>query len=855
MGTENQRQPRESPLNDLPRRDGILDDLLAELPGVVYRCRNDRNWTMLGLSRKVEELTGYTPSDLVDNHLIPFADLIHPEDRKGVWTEIQEAVGAGVPFQVIYRLRTRRGEERWVLEEGQVTDQEPKEVSDGEDRAVLMGYIQDITGPLADRLAESRQEVEAVRRQARHLELLQSVTGIVNRERRLVDALRAALPEICRFLDFSVGHVFLGRRGDERTTEDPEKGESKLSSSDLWYMEEGVKGLDYFREATEKGGWDLSRGLPGRVMREGRVEWIPDVKADPDFYRVGSEDHCPVTAGVGFPVISEERTLAVVELYTHQDMENDPGLPGLLDQVGTQLGRVWEREEASREMGAAEERFRQIAERIDDVFWIRSPDLDRVEYVSPAYQDLVGQPVESLYRDPKDWLDHVHAEDRERILEKAEESAEKGFEEEYRIVRPDGEIRWVWDRAFPVRDEEGKVYRIIGVAEDITERKELEAQLLQSQKMEAVGRLAGGVAHDFNNLLTVIQAHTDFLLMDLGPSHPLAEDTRTVRDAADRAALLTRQLLAFGREQVLRPRTVDLNEVLLRMEKLLRRILGEDIRIETRPAPTLPPIRVDPVQLEQVIMNLAVNARDAMPQGGTLRLATHKKVLDQATAAANPELEPGLCVCLTVADTGTGMDEDTLSRIFEPFFTTKEGKKGTGLGLATSYGIVKQSGGSIQVKSEPGKGTAFFIRFPPAEGGREESGPDAAEGRENRKLTGTILLVEDDAKVRRTARRILENAGFDVRTAGDAETGLEILLEGEAVDLVVTDLVLPGMAGTELVRKARERFPDLPLVAMSGYADGPMGEGPHLTEEVPLVRKPFSPGQLVDAVSRELAGG
>ena len=1124
-----------------PEDEGVLDELLSDLPGVVYRCRNDRSWTMLGLSENVEDLTGYAPSDLVGNATLPFAELIHPDDRERVWTGVQEALERDETFRVVYRIRTRGGGERWVLEQGRAVGEgkgagegkpgEAGEAEEGEggeageteddgafegepggggegqdDHEVLTGYIQDIAGPLARRLTESRGEVEAVRRQAGHLELLQSVTAIVNRERRLEEALEAALPEICQMLDFSVGHVFLGEAWDpeeEPRVETPAGG--GLISTDTWLLDEDVEGLELFREATERGEWNLDEDLPGRVMSSGDAEWVEDVKGDPGFLRVGPADGCPVRSGVGFPVMSEETTLAVVEVYSHRAMEDDVELRKLLEQIGVQLGRVWEREEASRERNVAErrfrqlaenveavlwlstvegrilylspgfgkltggrepishwrelleiahpgdrdrmekllaedgrapyeieyrilvegevrwihqkafpvrdgqgevprvgglaedvtdrrrareeleettrflestissiaegvlvidtsgdgrkiveanqavedmfgysrgelvgetteklhvsresferfgregdpvleeegvfrasypmkrrdgtvfqaeqtvtlldpdeglpggavsvirdvsertrtrvrlreseERFRQIAETIDDVFWIRSPDLERVEYVSPAYEALVGQPVEELYENPLDWLDHVHSEDRERVLAAIERSAVDSFEEEYRVLREDGEIRWVWDRAFPVRNHRGEVYRVIGVAEDVTERKELETQLLRSQKMEAVGRLAGGVAHDFNNLLTVIRAHTDFLLLDLATDSPLVKEVENIRDAADRAARLTSQLLAFSRDQVLRPRVVDLNEIVVGMEKLLARILGEDVRIETEPAPELLPIRVDPGQLEQVVMNLAVNARDAMPEGGTLRLATAEEEVDEETAASSPGLEPGRHVRLTVADTGTGMDRETVDRIFEPFFTTKPGREGTGLGLATSYGIVKQSGGSIHVESEPGEGTTFVLRFPPAEGTPDETDSPRTEILEKNHVTGTVLVVEDDSAVSRAARRILERAGLDVRTAADAETGLAVLEAGD-VDLLLTDLVLPDMGGSELTERARKRFPDLPVVAMSGYAEGSPGSRRDLPPEIAFVQKPFSAESLVETVREQLA--
>jgi CheY-like chemotaxis protein len=369
--------------------------------------------------------------------------------------------------------------------------------------------------------------------------------------------------------------------------------------------------------------------------------------------------------------------------------------------------------------------------------------------------------------------------------------------------------------------------------------------------MEAVGRLAGGIAHDFNNLLTVIRGQADFLLMDLPESGALAEEVRLIRDAADRAARLTHQLLAFSREQVLRPRVVDVNRILEEMDQLLRRVLGEDVSVETDLHGDPLPIRVDPSQLEQVILNLAVNARDAMPRGGRLHIATGVEEVDAATATGLPGLEPGAAVRLSVSDTGVGMDEDTRAHIFEPFYTTKSEQGGTGLGLSMSYGIVKQSGGTIHVDSAPGEGTTFVIRFPPAEGApRRTDGRPPPPNREKR-ISGRIVVVEDDDSVARVARRILEREGFQVWTADTAEGGLDILAEVDA-DLLLTDLVLPGLSGRELVDRAGARFSDLAVVVMSGYAEGSPGSRQDLPQEVGFIQKPFTPEGLVEVVRRYL---
>ena len=364
--------------------------------------------------------------------------------------------------------------------------------------------------------------------------------------------------------------------------------------------------------------------------------------------------------------------------------------------------------------------------------------------------------------------------------------------------------------------------------------------------MEAVGRLAGGIAHDFNNLLTVIQGQADFLLLDGTLDDEHAEEVRVMREAALRAAQLTGQLLAFGREQVLRPEVLDLNQVIREMLQIWDRILGEDVEIQTRLDEDLPPVRLDPGQLEQVMMNLAVNARQAMPGGGRLRVETRG-----AVAEGDRDGEP--VVLVRVSDSGVGMDETTRSQIFDPFFTTKGEEGGTGLGLSVTYGIVKQSGGSIEVESEPGEGSTFSLCFPAvsdtlAPRARAEPPEDGSYG-----LSGTTLIVEDDPSVLKVTRRILERAGLEVVSASDAESARAVLESrpGE-IDLLLTDLVLPGVGGGALVEEVRRDLPDLRVVVMSGYAPSSANGQKDLPAEVGFIQKPFAPRDLMRVVRQAL---
>jgi len=387
--------------------------------------------------------------------------------------------------------------------------------------------------------------------------------------------------------------------------------------------------------------------------------------------------------------------------------------------------------------------------------------------------------------------------------------------------------------------------------ENDSQRQQLEDQLRQSQKMDALGRLAGGVAHDFNNLLTVIKGHGDILLERLGAENPLQASGRQIVKAADRAASLTRQLLAFCRMQMLQPKVIDLNALVSEMCKLLRRLVREDIAFTFQAGESLGRIKADPGQIEQVIINLTVNACDAMPTGGTLTIETRNVTVDEKRARARPPLQAGRYVFVAVTDTGHGMDAETKARIFEPFFTTKEQGKGTGLGLATVYGVVKQSGGCIWVNSEPGKGARFEVYFPRVEGRAEPDRPQAIATAAKHSCE-TVLIAEDEEEVRGLAHEFLKAAGYKVLIAKDGTEALAIAEGlGEPIQALVTDVVMPNMRGTELAKRLKDRCAELKIVYMSGYLEFNRSYGEFL-EEGFFLQKPFSRDTLVQKVAQAL---
>ncbi len=467
-----------------------------------------------------------------------------------------------------------------------------------------------------------------------------------------------------------------------------------------------------------------------------------------------------------------------------------------------------------------------------------------MELVSDGCLALTGYPAADLIGNRKlSFADLIHPEDQQPLWEKCQASlaARRPCANEYRIRTAAGEEKWVRDQAQGVYSGSGELVAVEGLVTDISDSKRLEDQLRQSQRMEAIGLLAGGVAHDFNNLLTVITGYSGLALESIGPGHKLRAMIEEIQRAGDRASLLTQQLLAFSRRQSLRPEVLDLNAVIAGMYNLLRRLIGEDIEIVTRMNPDLGRIQADRGQIEQVILNLAVNARDAMPQGGKLILTT---------TGVDLEEKVGPQVLLCIEDTGSGMDEATRSRIFEPFFTTKEKGKGTGLGLATVHGIIQQSGGHIGVSSEPGRGTRFEIYLPCTSEGVEEHKDFAAAGEEG---SETILLTEDEPALRALVRRTLARYGYQVLEASHGEDALEVTRRHPGpIDLLLTDVVMPLMSGRELASRLVALRPATPVLFMSGYDEEAVADRGLADSSFQLLHKPFTPDGLARKVRETL---
>jgi PAS domain S-box-containing protein len=511
---------------------------------------------------------------------------------------------------------------------------------------------------------------------------------------------------------------------------------------------------------------------------------------------------------------------------------------------------------AAQALATAEEKYRSLVERMPDVVWTSAAG--RCTFVTSNIERLTGFTPAEIYVVGRDfWLERVHPDDEEEFSAKFVKTESDGsgrrFDLEYRWRRKDGTWAWLWHRSIANYERGGLAYTD-GLLSDITQRKELEQSLRQAQKMEALGQLTGGIAHDFNNILATILANSQFLIDALGDKDPRLADANEIKLASERAANLTRQLLAFSRKQVLEFRISDLNEVVAGVERMLRRLIGEDIEMSVLLADDLGRAKVDAGQIEQVLMNLAVNARDAMPRGGKLTVETSNAELDAEYQSRHATGAPGRYVVLSVSDSGTGMDAETQRRIFEPFFTTKEQGKGTGLGLATCHGIVTQSGGHIGVYSELGQGSVFKVYLPRVDpdGVADQlwTKPKAEPGGQE-----TVLLVEDDPPLRAAVQRMLASQGYRVLAARHGQEATQLALKhGDEIALLITDVVMPNLSGPEVAKSVKAHVPNLKVLFMSGYTDHAVLRSGELNAAVNFLQKPFSSHALTRKVREAING-
>ena len=591
----------------------------------------------------------------------------------------------------------------------------------------------------------------------------------------------------------------------------------------------------------------VGEGVAGRAVAEERSVWTPDVLADPKITLPDWAAEQVRAAGfrsvLAMPLKAGARVIGVLGLgdvagrtYTEDEL-------ALLAAFVGQGAVALENSALYREIRDARDFLQSITDHSPDAI-VTTDGHGRVTYFSRGAEamfgcradEMIGEAVANLY---PGGLEEARGVRQRLILEGPLRSYETGF------LARDGRRVEVSASIAMLRDPAGAEVGTLGVLKDIGERRHLEEQLRQSQKMDAVGRLAGGIAHDFNNLLTVIAGRAQLILSRIRPEEPIHRDATLVRTTADRAAALTHQLLAFSRKQVLQPQVLNLNAVVTGMEPMLGRLIGEDIDLSVVAADGLGRVKADPGQLEQVIVNLVVNARDAMPEGGRLTIETADVELDAAFASRHVTVPAGPYVMLAVTDTGEGMDEQTRSRVFEPFFTTKGPGKGTGLGLATVYGIVKQSGGDIQLSSERGRGTSFKIYLPRVAEQASEPGPTRPATAPVPRGDETVLLVEDEPEVRDLAREILEASGYTVLQACDPQDAL-LMAERHAgpIRLLLTDVIMPRQSGRALAERLRPLRPELQVLYMSGYTNEAIVRHGVLEPDTMFIQKPFTPAAL-----------
>ena len=595
------------------------------------------------------------------------------------------------------------------------------------------------------------------------------------------------------------------------------------------------------------GLYTLLNGPPGnvsfaqfkieRIVRERVPHMTNTVIGDPQVNDQEWARREGMVAFAGYPLMIESRVVGVMALFARHALSD--AVISALASVADHIALGIERHRSAEALGIAEERMRFALEAAGVGIW----DMDYTTGVlrwSTILEAQYGLQPGTFGGTFEALVERIHPDDRESALGIIGKAMKSGgdFQRQNRALWPDGTVRWLSGAGRILLGEHGEPVRGVGISIDVTERQTLEEQFLQAQKMEAIGRLAGGVAHDFNNLLTVILGFCELLLANVDPDDPRQADIIEIQKAGTRAAGLTRQLLTFSRKEIIEPTRLDLNEVMANMRVMLGRLIGEDVTVVLGLGPELAFVTADRGQVEQIVLNLAVNARDAMPKGGTLTIETANVELDEHYAKTHVAVKPGPYVALTVTDTGTGMTPQVQARLFEPFFTTKEPGKGTGLGLATVQGVVARSGGSVTVSSEVGRGTSFTVYFPRAAAAMVIEPPKPIA--QLPAGAQTVLVVEDEDALRALAKRLLEQQGYTVLVASNADEALELFEGNPSIDVLLTDVVMPGTSGAELTRQLMERRPALKVLYMSGYTEDAISQHGVLKPGIALLHKPFT---------------
>ncbi len=750
------------------------------------------------------------------------ADVTHPDDlAEDAARRAALPAGGDHYFEMETRYRHRAGHTFWGLTSVSLV----RDPAGGP--PLYVGQVQDVTGR---------------KRAGQRLAAQHAVVSVLAEAADLGEAAPRLLRAVCETTGWDVGELWV--------VDGPANA---LTCVDLWHT--GGEADAAFRALSRSITLAAGVGLPGRVWATGRPAWIADVSTDGNFPRAAAAAAAGLRGGFGFPVRLGPDVLGVAGFYSREARPPDEELLRVFASLGSQIGQFVGRTRVEAALRAAQERHAHVITSSPAVLFtlaVAGEEVRGVSWISDNLRGMLGHTPADAYREGW-WLEHVHPEDRAALVARVRDDlfGRGHATHEYRFRHGDGTYRWTRGELRLARDAAGRPAEAVGSWSDVTERRLLEDQLRHSQKMEAVGRLAGGVAHDFNNLLTVISGYGTLVLGGLPAGDPNRELVREMVAAGELAAGLTRRLLAFSRKAVIEPAVLDLRAVVADTDRLLRRVVGEDVELAVAAHPGAGAVKADPGQIEQVLMNLVVNARDAMPRGGRVTVEVRDVELDETYCRTHPDARPGPHVLLAVADTGCGMDAATAARVFEPFFTTK-GERGTGLGLATVHGIVRQSGGHVGVYSEAGRGTTFKVYLPrvgvpppPPRAGR------AAMPRGDE----TVLLVEDEDGVRALTALVLRGCGYTVLEARDGAEAVR-LAGGHPgrIDLLATDVVMPRMGGREAAEQLAASHPGVKVLFLSGYTDDAVVRHGILEAQVAFLQKPFTPASLAAKVRAVLDG-
>ena len=868
-------EPRVKPSTDFPSEGSVEMELrrVKEDLSTAQRLAHVGSWRWSYVNDELIEgsdeycrIHGVSPSEIHELMKHQMERCIHPEDREMVEETFIHHRDDERTYELEYRIVRPDGEVRHVREAGEIAEFD--EVGNE-----WFGTVQDIT--------EAKHLEQVLRAQSESLRLVSRFALAVNEDASIEDAFQAGLNEICSYADWSVGHVFKISK----------HGSAEWVSTGLWHLDD-AKRYAAFRAATEQAKLAIGVGLPGRVHAENQAIWTTDFASDLSTPRAELAAEVGLKSCFGVPVMVGPDVVAILEFFTERENAVDDQTRTVVLQIATQLGRVVERERSVDALEAEKEKLEERVEQrtaelrnLNEALTNQIAERERAEELTRAHETqlmrackvaelgfAIWNEVEKQYESVseqyaafhdytqdeflaefRDGMDHcfIHPDDIDRYLAWETSSPDSREESEirFRTVRKDASVRQIREIDFPIFDDSGELIQFFIIQQDITDLHDMEAQLRQSQKMEAVGQLTGGIAHDFNNLLAVILANLEMVAEMSGDSDDIRECAEIAMEATDRGASLTQRLLAFSRKQELRPEALNPRTLVENMLQLLRRTLGEIVDIQLTGGSESWLVKADPSQLENALLNLAINARDAMPGGGKLTIDTSNMQIDDDFSFAKTEIAPGDYVVVTVSDTGKGMPPEIVDHVFEPFFTTKDVGEGSGLGLSMVYGFVMQSGGNIHIYSEQGLGTTIQIYLPRYKG--VENPVEDRQMPEEVPIANdeAVLVVEDDDRLRALVVQMLESLGYEVQSTGSGQEALERIEASTPFDVLLTDVVLPGgMSGCDLGKKAAVHNSYTPVVYMSGYPeDAARGHG-GIDRESQFLQKPFRLVELARAV-------